>query len=68
VTVGIKTDAEHDCIAFFLLGRVRHKFKLSVVAMPVKQYQSTGVRLPSKMSTFTEIERFPHRPGFRKIS
>ena len=36
VTVGIKTDAEHYCLAFFLLGRVRHEFKLKAVAIAVK--------------------------------
>jgi hypothetical protein len=36
VAVGIKADAEHDCLAFFLLGRVRHEFKLSAVALMVK--------------------------------
>ena len=34
--VGIQSDAQHDCFAFFLLRRVRHEFKLRAVAIAVK--------------------------------
>jgi hypothetical protein len=36
VAVGIQSDAQHDRLAFFLLRRVRHEFKLSAVAIGVK--------------------------------
>jgi len=36
VPVGIKGDAEHDCLAFFLLRRVRHEFKPRAVTLMVK--------------------------------
>jgi hypothetical protein len=37
VAVGVQPDAEHDCLAFFLLRRVRHEFKLIAAAVAVKR-------------------------------
>ena len=39
VAVGIQPDAEHDCLAFFLLGRVRHELKLRAAHHPVKSWR-----------------------------
>jgi hypothetical protein len=64
VAVGIQSDAQHDRLAFFLLRRVRHEFKLSAVAIGVKP-QAQRV---SGMSTLTKNEHFPRWPGFRKLS
>jgi hypothetical protein len=36
VPVGVQPDAEHHCLAFFLLGHVRHEFKLKAVTLMVK--------------------------------
>jgi hypothetical protein len=37
VAVGVQPDTEHDCLAFFLLRRVRHEFKLRAVTLMVKR-------------------------------
>jgi hypothetical protein len=37
VAIGVQSDTQQDCLAFFLLRCVRHQFKLSAAGIGVKR-------------------------------